>query len=120
MENTIDWARIDRVLALIEQDESKLDMGTWADRNACGTSMCFAGWIVYENGDPFLWYRHRNGRRESADSVLVDGVPVAIQERARRLLGITHNQAFDIFISSARTLADLRHSISEVLGEPVV
>lgn len=117
----VDWARIERVLTLIGANEDQLNQDVWASRNPdCGTSMCFAGWVVFENGDPFVWHSHENSAgevvQECALTVMVDEVETRISIRARELLGITESQALDIYLCSATTAADLRRSIGEILA----
>lgn len=78
----------------------------------CGTAACFAGWACLLNGDQVLgdldaspgahsWVRDEGGRRRRVDA------------RARRLLGLTDDEAHELF-EACNTLDDIRNIVREL------
>lgn len=63
-------AHMIKTLKVIKSREHEFNMGNWGTKNACGTSMCFAGWAVTLAGDLPLWQQ-----RDTYDPILKDYVP---------------------------------------------
>lgn len=79
----------------------------WAIRSeGCGTAFCAAGWACHDNGDAFVWNdASRQARNpgtvdaQEAFQVRIDGVRIDIFDRAAELLGLTDDQAEELFCS---------------------
>lgn len=85
----------------------------------CGTAMCFAGWAAQLDGGRWLswreewaWLRARKG--ETPEVVTPDGQPlVHVRERAERRLGLTEQEASELF-SVRNTLSDLSRLVRDI------
>lgn len=91
---------LEATLAHIETHSEDWDQAQWR----CSTGMCFAGWActlaggtwLTDPGDPLANLLIADS--DEHVSCWVDGVPVVNAElRARRLLGLTSEQASDLF-----------------------
>lgn len=105
-----------RTLAYIEEHPKEWKQDTWR----CGTTACFAGHAAMLDGG--MW-------ASSGSSALVarpDDLPsriytfggmdlVPVEDRAQRVLGLTDEQAFDLFRGS-NSLNDLRRIVAELTG----
>lgn len=110
------------VLAQIETHPETWKQGDWR----CGTGMCFAGWtgeltggkwiadadsmiasyLVVEPGDSLNHLRHL---REV-------GYAVGVEDRATRLLGLTQDQAGDLFCPTNYKLDLIRRQVAELVA----
>lgn len=94
----------------------------WAIRSeGCGTAFCAAGWACHANGDRFVWQNAARQTRnpgtvnaEEAFQVEVDGVRVDIFDRAANLLGLTDEQADELF-EAHNTLDDVLNIIDTLI-----
>jgi hypothetical protein len=94
----------------------------------CSTGMCFAGWAcalaggkwVSDATDPAAEYLVPEPADHEGDIstfLRVDGTRgVRAERRAARLLGLTDEQADDLF-SAGNNILDLREYVSELCGE---
>lgn len=108
------------ILDLIKANPGHLDMNDWvksrrrevitlATVTECGTTACFAGWTVLAAGDALDVYWSRAFSR----SGLRPGHRM-ISDRAQELLGLTDEDARDLFLETDD--ADLELRICEIFG----
>jgi hypothetical protein len=105
-----------QVRDLIQAEPAKLDMASWGCvkevedlgysetvKVDCGTTACIAGWAVQLAGDKFL-VRGFNPSPEGgyfvSDSVAKNGRVCNIEDRAQKLLGLTYDEANQLFINT--------------------
>jgi len=108
----IDFERLDAAITYASEHPAEFDMYTWFKQTRCGTTACLAGTALLQAG-----YEPRftaSGRAEDVDLLDADGDPYSItaawrdgvaypvSETAAELLGLTVDQADEIF-----NLADL-------------
>lgn len=104
-----------QVRDLIQADASKLDMSLWASvpvdavqlnggitaKVSCGTTACVAGWTVQLAGDQLLVREDQVAEStdtyDVSESVAKNGRVCGIEDRARKLLGLTYEEAGDLF-----------------------
>lgn len=110
--NTPNIPLLRKTMERIEAYPDEWDQTYWAVRDACSTTMCFAGTAVWLAGHQFAWHDDDDG--QSADMTTNHRVIVYL---AREELGLTDQQADDIFWCMARTPAELRAEVECVVGE---
>lgn len=110
-DTTVNAALLRQTLDYIKTHPEQWEQSTWRAEELCGTVACFAGWACALNGDmfdPSEW-----------DLVLTDanGKPVdsMIERRAEEILGLTEDQADDLF-GAYRTLDELEQIVAELCG----
>lgn len=97
---------LDNALAWAEMESKKPNCGNWdqkewaigevdAEGEFCGTSFCIAGRVLHESGYGFVV--DEGGRATLA--VTPDGERVRIPEEAAALLGLTGDDAYELFFS---------------------
>lgn len=79
------------------------DQRSWAKRAKCGTTHCIAGWACALSGDAFEWEPDAFDQREYAS--FISGRVVDIEDRARGLLGLTRDEAPDLFFELSNPAA---------------
>lgn len=118
------WTLINKTLANIEAHPESFNMQLYAadtryplstDGSApqlCDTTMCFAGWAVFTAGETFAWNTHRS-------VALFTSEGISIEIKARALLGLTYEEADQIFYETKiQTVDELReHIINVTRGE---
>lgn len=97
---------IRKTVALIEANPEHFNMGDYVGTNTrCETTFCLAGWAcAVDKGEDAVvsaWY---NGGWQ-------------LDTLARKLLGLTQNQAEDLFFRTwIKTVDELKEAIAEVTG----
>lgn len=102
-----------KVRDLVAADPTKLDMGIWAlvpydlvqlndggmAKVTCGTTACIAGWAVQLGGSKLLVTEQdlRDGVYSAGSCVAGNGRVVDIENHARKLLGLTQDEADYLF-----------------------
>lgn len=109
-----------QVRDLIKADPSKLDMSHWGVVKGieldyrdevkvnCGTTACIAGWAVQLVGDKFLVHGHSKsaeGGYSVSLSVAKNGRVCDIEKRARKILGLTYDEAAFLFMDTVDSQA---------------
>lgn len=105
-----------QVRDLIKTEPEKLDMASWGlvkeieglehgdtVKVDCGTTACIAGWAVQLAGDKFLvrgFNTSAGGGYFVSDSVAKNGRVCNIEDRAQKLLGLTEDEANELFINT--------------------
>jgi len=102
----------------IEMAPCTWDQQEWRRKAECGTVMCFAGWACTLAGGQ--WYRasdhvFRSFLKAEDDDERPSGM-VPAESRAKRVLGLTWQQANMLFHDS-NTLADLHRIVDEICAE---
>lgn len=100
-----------RTLAYIEEHPGEHDQTRWR----CGTRACFAGTAAMLDGG--IWARGvpcMSARSDDPPDHVVAHV-IHVAHRARRILGLTEDQARDLFCG-ANDLDDLRDVVAELTG----
>jgi hypothetical protein len=95
---------LDAVMDHIDQHPEEWNQGAWF----CGTAACFAGHSVLMNG----W-----GVVYDWGMVEKDGERAGVERLARRLLGLTDEQADRLF-DPGNTLDDLHSMVKQLHGAP--
>lgn len=113
---------LDRTLAVIREEAAKPDHGQWKQGEwRCGSGMCFAGWAAQLGGGVWLLEVLKDDDARSIDILLkaepgeetrFDGT-VHIQDRARRILGLTIGEAENLF-NGTNDLADIEDAIAGI------
>jgi hypothetical protein len=83
----------------------------YAERIDCGTAYCVAGWAVTRAGDELVWPEGA----KLAQFVVVGSGHEKIKVRAAHLLGLTEDQADDLF-DAVNDLYDIREIITDITG----
>ncbi|BCP41489.1 hypothetical protein MINTMi27_15820 [Mycobacterium intracellulare] len=117
-----------KVRDLIEADQKLLDMSLWARipfdsvdtsegpiKVECGTTGCIAGWAVQQAGDKlFVQSEDRHLDYDTGEafysvshSVAKNGRVCDIEVRARKLLGLTRDEADYLFFVENNQVVDL-------------
>lgn len=99
-----------KVLEHISEHPEEHDQGTWAERTACGTTMCMAGHAVVMAGHQISW----PGTLDDESSADFVTEPIVVDnETTRRIpavaaheLGLTEEQK-DAFFYESGTIEDL-------------
>jgi len=99
---------MDAVLA--HQDQ--WDQAYWIRETECGTSYCFAGWVAALDGYTQT-VRSSDLARRKALAGNASGETVVIRDHASERLGLTDEQAYDLF-SAGNTLADLKRIVDDL------
>lgn len=115
---------LQQTLAYIKRYPATWYQGDWSVVTDCGTAHCFAGWAVKLGGTA----------PDEDDEVLRESLPdsneinthfddeeaspgyVHVSVAARHLLGLTPEQADDLF-SGANAIVDLERIVAELCGE---
>jgi hypothetical protein len=107
---TINTELLLRTLEQIERHPELWNQRDWR----CGTSHCFGGWAVTLAGGEWIDDLHLKPEDEQyiPDWPAPDGVPAEI--RAIRLLGLSVDQAIDLF-DQDNTLEDLRLQVKRLV-----
>jgi hypothetical protein len=92
-----------KVLEHIENHPEEWDQKNWKTETACGTAYCFAGHALVMMGHEIL---------ENKYYAPVDEHGTLVDVAAARELGLTTNQARDLF-SPVNSLARLRELVAE-------
>ncbi len=101
------WARHQEELRLAGE-RSEWDQTDWIKVTSCGTSCCIAGRVVLTNG----WKPIDSG---SSGMIANEyGVFREVDDVARELLGITHEEAYYLFLAE-NTLADVEEIIEGLI-----
>ena len=105
---------LDRTLAYIEAHPDEHDQGTWR----CGTAMCFAGHAAVLDGGVWAGPEHDElvaMREDPAEVRRLSsiGEVVHVEDRARRVLGLTGEEAYALFYRAA-TLDDVRAGVAAI------
>lgn len=111
---TPNFERIDEVMQFIEDHPEQHDQDSWGVKNACGTTMCFAGWAVQMyNPEMLFWY-------DQEYSSLADVKPnsmLSFMGQARSVLGLRADQASALFYS-ASTIEHLKSLVKQLHNDP--
>lgn len=104
---------------LVVSEPEKLDMSSWSEISAedlgrfldkdervkvdCGTTQCVAGWALQLNGYKFLidGSRSEDGAYYATECVARNGRVCDIEDRAREMLGLTHDEAGLLFLNTS-------------------
>jgi hypothetical protein len=103
---------IERTLRRIEARPQEFDMASWADFGHCGTTACFAGHAMLESGYQitgdlaYAYYRRPDGS-EVGDEF----------DEGANLLDLTQAQARRLFYANARTPAEMRSVVEQVIAD---
>jgi hypothetical protein len=109
-----------KVLTHIEEHPDEHDQAQWAVRTGCGTAYCFAGWAAVMSGAELDW-RHAGvdeHGRPTTDSCEVDGQRRYIEGYAKDQLGLSYNDANDLF-AWRNSRERLREVAERIAGEPL-
>lgn len=119
--STINVTLLRQVLAHIETNPEVWDQGEWR----CDTGMCFAGWTgelaggkwITEADSMFAPYMvvERDDHLDHVRYLSEVGYAVDVEERATRLLGLTEDQADDLFTSANYKLDMLREEAAALI-----
>jgi hypothetical protein len=85
------------VLDRIEADPEHWDQGKWSQIKECGTAMCFAGWACKLEGLT-LAIEQQPVTNRFAENELANGDE--IEATAVRILGITWDEAYELFVET--------------------
>lgn len=106
-----------KVRDYVTREPAKFDMGIWTSikpdlvefpdgitkaKVECGTTGCVAGWTVQLAGDKLLVHedtRNEDGTYVASCSVAKNGRICDIEFRARKLLGLTYDEADALFFT---------------------
>lgn len=88
--------KIYAVLDQIEADPEHWDQTNWSKVTECGTTLCFAGWACKMEGLRLAIEVHDSASADDAD--LANGE--RIEDRATAILGLTGDEAYDLFIAT--------------------
>ena len=130
---TLNTDLLDLVYKTIEADQSHWDQNHWRTGDdptvtvngqrelqvTCGTSFCFAGWAVQLGSEHKPRWANVVFLRADPEDDRADVVPgaiIAVDDRARRLLGLTAFQAASLF-SGGNNLNDLKARIDRIKEE---
>jgi hypothetical protein len=89
---------IKKITLQIEDNPESWDQTAWAEQGACGTTFCVAGWACELTGySP----RFSDQARGAITSVAVNesGEEVNIESHARAALGLSHEEAYELFFA---------------------
>lgn len=106
---TINVPLLRKTLEHITAHPDEWDQDIWAERTPCGTVACLAGTAVLLQGFELDFYESEcdcGCREGTTASYVISDPPQTIQEVARTTLGLTEDQADDLF-ESDNTLRDL-------------
>lgn len=122
---------LDAILDHVAANPETWKQGAWAERTACGTTLCVAGHAASAAGWDLLFENGWDGSSGYARTCRRDGVTLAIRDAAEELLGLTDLElgnddgevwsAHDVLFEGSNTLADLREIRDEIavkLGQP--
>jgi hypothetical protein len=110
-------ALLKQTLAYIESHPEEWDQATWH----CGTTACFAGRAALLEGGQWIsdesacMVARGDDPRDDVFSPPNDAPRVLVEDRARRVLGLTVEQSFALFRGDG-TLDDLRAVVAEITG----
>lgn len=116
-----------KTLAHIKKNPQLFDMSTWGESRGedqqCGTTACFAGHAVVLNGDVPLWQFVGGHTKRVFDYVkpisrehgytYIEDTPVSVVERATKILGITEDEADEIFYEGYDSFEDIIEDLTE-------
>lgn len=127
-------AKLEEVLDYIRTHPEQHNQDWWAQRTACGTAQCFAGWAVVLDGYRIAWWDDStmaeccvvpDTHPHALDALLVTGTeePLASGEAlaaicplAEDILGLTREQSNELF-SAANTIDDLERIVKDIANE---
>ena len=125
----INFERLDAAITYAAAHPAKFDMYTWFKQTRCGTTACLAGTALLQAG-----YEPRftaSGRAEDLElfdedgdpyaitAVWLDGVAYPVSETAAELLGLTDDQADDIFnLADLDEVIEMRNAWAAESGVP--
>lgn len=104
-----DIAKLDAVLAYIEEHPKEWRQSTWGRRTACGTAMCVAGHVAALDKAEMQWTSTDN------EQALIAANGTAIFRYAKESLGLSDGQAEELFdaLNSMSTLRALRDALAD-------
>ena len=128
-----DIEKIKQVVALIEKDEAEhagkhFDMACWVTPPDepelpafCNTAMCFAGWaVIHKVGSMERFLEDALARDADGDWVPTNWADFQVSNEAEEYLGLTSNEAFDIFLSTGvENSRELKQQITDVLDSEI-
>ena len=102
----------ERVLTRIKDKPETWDQSAWAiTSDVCGTAYCFAGHALAELGYKMICDASApDGQLYASDAVAPNGRQVSIEEMARKKLGLTWDQASQLF-NGDNSLDDLEKMV---------
>ena len=108
--------KLEAVLDYIRQHPEEHDQGTWAETNACGTTLCFAGTAVVLAGYRVAWKEWDT----EAYLCLPPGDEAdefeRIDEVAKRILDLDDYQAKRLLLNS-ETFDDVERVVKDIINE---
>lgn len=99
---------MDKILDQITQHPETHNQGSFANRDACGTTYCVAGWACVLSGVELGFQTFET--YEYADST-VDGE--SIVDKAEQLLGISPTESYRLFIG-AQTMRGIKSAVKRI------
>jgi hypothetical protein len=97
---TFNHALADQILAQVLMEPESHNQATWGEEAGCGTTHCIAGWAcALTPGVSLVW------EGGNVSSVWEAGELKTVGETARRLLGLSPEQAHQLFFRSANARA---------------
>lgn len=105
--------KLEAVLDYIRTHPEEHNQSTWAEKTACGTTLCFAGTAAALAGHQFVWDEFSNDaylcRAQSGKVEYVAAVAV-------RELDLTDAQADALFIHSS-TFDEVERTVKDIINE---
>jgi hypothetical protein len=80
-------------------ESNDFDLRFWATKNECGTTLCLAGHTVVADGYEIVWptFPSHNNAYQGQECVRPGETPLYINDVARELLGLNHEEAEQLF-----------------------
>lgn len=96
-----DFERLDAAITHAVENPERFDFGSWFARTNCGTTACLAGTVAWQDGwTPVFNRASADAPLALADDVEKDGEVRYTFDLARDLLGLTEEQAEDMFVQA--------------------
>lgn len=92
---------IKKIITQIEDNPGSWDQTAWAGQGVCGATFCVAGWACELTGYSPRFEEFSLGGQSPITSVAENesGQQVQIEFHARAVLGLSHEEAYELFFA---------------------
>jgi len=103
----------DTVIGVIETHPETHNQHDWGYETACGTTMCVAGHAAVLSGAKLNYFDFGN-ERKAYECTLPDGTITGIDRYAQEMLGLTDEQADNLFYNMNNDLDVIKNIFKDI------